>query len=57
MFGSKPKKHKADIVDFDTVSLYASDEEDTSPSFQDADGSQDLLDILVNALDPVEDWC
>ena len=32
VFGSKAKKHKADTVDFDTVSLYASDEEDDTPS-------------------------
>ena len=32
VFGSKAKKHKADTVDFDTVSLCASDEEDDTPS-------------------------
>ena len=32
VYGSKAKKHKADNVDFDTVSLYASDEEDDTPS-------------------------
>eukprot|EP00112_Aurelia_sp_Birch-Aquarium-sp1_P017797 Seg4169.3 transcript_id=Seg4169.3/GoldUCD/mRNA.D3Y31 product="hypothetical protein" protein_id=Seg4169.3/GoldUCD/D3Y31 len=32
VYGSKTKKHKADTLDFDTVSLYASDEEDDTPS-------------------------
>eukprot|EP00112_Aurelia_sp_Birch-Aquarium-sp1_P018582 Seg4452.3 transcript_id=Seg4452.3/GoldUCD/mRNA.D3Y31 product="hypothetical protein" protein_id=Seg4452.3/GoldUCD/D3Y31 len=32
VYGSKAKKHKADTLDFDTVSLYASDEEDDTPS-------------------------
>ena len=32
VFGSKAKKHKADTVDFDNVSLCASDEEDDTPS-------------------------
>ena len=32
MFGSKAKKHKADTVGFDNVSLCASDEEDDTPS-------------------------
>ena len=31
VYGSKAKKYKADTVDFDTVSLYASNEEDNAP--------------------------
>eukprot|EP00112_Aurelia_sp_Birch-Aquarium-sp1_P018749 Seg4521.4 transcript_id=Seg4521.4/GoldUCD/mRNA.D3Y31 product="hypothetical protein" protein_id=Seg4521.4/GoldUCD/D3Y31 len=32
VYASKAKKHKADTLDFDTLSLYASDEEDDTPS-------------------------